>query len=292
MRVNILWSSLVQSIGTLYSSRMLRFDDRFCEAYRRAFQIDGRQRILEIGCGPGALTQSLARWYPEAEVIGLDRDSAFVSFAAQQAPGLTFLEGDATALPFTDGTFDVTISHTVVEHIEPSAFFGEQLRVLKPDGVCLVLSTRRSIHVAAPCAAEETPFERELWQRVEETYRKKMADYAVGAYAMSERELPQVMERYGFRAVSTDYLPIHLTPDNPDTPREMARAIIEANRRNDLDGADQLLRIAPEAATPEDIAEVKRLVNRRYDRRLAQYDAGEKQWDTFVSLTMVLRGVK
>lgn len=290
--MNNMWSNLVQDIGTLYSSRMLRFDDRFRETYLRAFQIDGRRRILEIGCGPGALTQSLARWYPEAEVIGLDRDSAFVAYAAQQAPELTFLEGDATALPFADGAFDVVISNTVVEHIEPSAFFGEQLRVLKPGGVCLVLSARRGIHIAAPCTAEETPLEQEIWKKAEEAYRKTMADCAVGAYAMSERELPETMERYGFRAVSTDYLTINLTPDNPDVPSEMARAMIEAARQNDLDGAELLLRIAPETVTLEEIAELKRLVHQRYNQRLAQYEAGEKQWDTSMSLTMVLRGVK
>ena len=37
---------------------------------------------------------------------------------------------------------------------------------------------------------------------------------------------------------------------------------------------------------------VKRRIGEKYDKRLAQYAAGEKQWETVVSLTMILRGVK
>lgn len=63
--MNTKWSDCVQNIGTLYLSRKLRFADRYMDKYVKAFGIRGGQiRILEIGCGPGALTQALARWYP------------------------------------------------------------------------------------------------------------------------------------------------------------------------------------------------------------------------------------
>ena len=70
----------------------------------------------------------------------MDRDSNFIAFASKKAPQIHFLEGDATELTFESESFDVTISNTVVEHIEPSKFYGEQYRVLKENGVCLVLS--------------------------------------------------------------------------------------------------------------------------------------------------------
>lgn len=88
--MNTIWSDFVQNTGTLYASRMLRFSDAYMAAYRKMFDIDGRKRFLEIGCGPGALAQALARWYPGAEVIGIDRDAAFVQYAAQQAPHIQF----------------------------------------------------------------------------------------------------------------------------------------------------------------------------------------------------------
>ena len=165
--MNIVWSSYVQGIGTLYLSRKLRFDDMFADRYKPLFRIDENRKIkiLEIGCGPGALAAALHRWYPNADITAIDRDSEFIRFASEQEKGVNFTEGDATALPFTDESFDVTISNTVSEHIEPSKFFGEQMRVLKPGGVCLVLSSRRGINIAAECTV---PDEREekFWKRV------------------------------------------------------------------------------------------------------------------------------
>ena len=41
-----------------------------------------------------------------------------------------------------------------------------------------------------------------------------------------------------------------------------------------------------------EVEELKRLVNAKYDKRILLYDQGVKQWDTNVSITMVVRGVK
>ena len=111
--MNTIWSQYIQNIGTLYLSRSLRFADHFQERYMEAFEIDEKSSMLEIGCGPGALAQSLRRWYPHARICGVDRDSSFISFAREKAPDVDFLEGDATALAFEDRSFDVTISNTV-----------------------------------------------------------------------------------------------------------------------------------------------------------------------------------
>ena len=290
--MNTIWSDYVQNIGTLYFSRTLRFSDEYQEKYRNAFRIDGKKRILEIGCGPGALTQSLTRWYPHAEVVGIDRDTAFIEFAKQQAPDIEFLEADAAALPFKDNSFDVVISHTVQEHIEPSAFFGEQFRVLKPNGVCLVLSARRGINIIADCIAEQSSFEEAIWKKVEPFYQNVNQEYHVGRYSMSESELPSAMEQYGFCQISTDYLTINLTPDNPEYSQELACAMINANRQTNIDAVTSLMHIAPGVVDNAELSELKKLVNAKYDKRIAFYHEGIKQWDTNVALTMVLRGVK
>ena len=111
--MNTLWSKYVQGTKTLYFSRKLRFDDLFSEQYRRLFNLDVNRKlkILEIGCGPGALAGALHRWYPYAEITAIDRDSEFIRFATEHEPEVDFVEGDATALPFEENTFDVTISN-------------------------------------------------------------------------------------------------------------------------------------------------------------------------------------
>ena len=113
--MNNIWSEHIQGIKTLYLSRKLRFDDAFFDQYDRLFHLDHDRelKILEIGCGPGALAESLHRWYPRAQITAIDRDSSFITFAQKNIAGINFIEGDATHLPFENGTFDVTISNTV-----------------------------------------------------------------------------------------------------------------------------------------------------------------------------------
>lgn len=290
--MNTIWSTYIQSVGTLYLSRSLRFADPFKERYMEAFGIEDKSKILEIGCGPGALAESLGRWYPHSQICGVDRDSSFITFACGKNPGIEFSEGDATALAFEDCSFDVTISNTVAEHIDPSKFYREQYRVLKENGVCLVLSSRGGITIPAPCICEETEFEKDIWRRAEPFFRETHRKYQVCEYPQSEAELPLCMERYGFKNVSTEYITVNLTPDHPRYPARMAHAMINANRQNDLDNAENVLHIAKEAVTPEEVDELKRLINARYDKRILLYDQGIKQWDTNVSVTMVVRGEK
>lgn len=290
--MNTIWSDYVQKIGTLYFSRTLRFSDEYKEKYMSAFRLDDKKRILEIGCGPGALTQSLTRWYPNAEIIGIDRDTAFIQFARQQAPDIKFMEADATVLPFEDDLFDVVISNTVQEHIEPSKFFGEQFRVLKPNGICIVLSARKGINIIADCTAQQSSFEYAIWRKVEPFCQNMDQEYHVGQYAMSESELPSVMEKYGFHQISTDYLTVNLTPDNPENSKELAYAMINEQRQTNIDAVNSLTHVAPGVVKQEEIQEMKKRINARYDKRIELYNAGIKQWDTSMSLTMVLRGIK
>ncbi len=282
--MNNIWSENVQGVMTLYLSRKLRFDDLFFEQYKKLFDLDenSETRILEIGCGPGALAESLHRWYPKSRITALDRDSRFISFAKAHIPGVEFLEGDAAQLPFEDRSFDVTISYTVQEHIEPDAFWGEQFRVLKPGGICLCLSARKGLQCPAPCL-EQTAEEKEFWDSISDT-DDTFEKYGVGRYWLSEAELPMAMERHGFTGVSTGYALIDLTPDDPKYPPEIAEAMIEAMRQNDLE--------AIRSAHSSDEQKAIAAADARYDERFRLYREKIRQWDTNVSVTMTVRGRK
>lgn len=290
--MNTDWSDCVQGIRTLYESRRLRFDDRFRNLYAPLLGLDefDAPRILEVGCGPGALAEALLRWKPGAVITGVDRDSAFVEFARGRVPGANFIEGDAAALPFPDASFDVAISNTVVEHVEPNAFFGEQLRVLKPGGICLVLSSRRGIRAQVK-RPEPDETERAFWERVAE-FDDSFERLGVGKYAMSEAELPAAMERFGFADVRTGYVAVPLTPDDPSCPPEMARAILDERRHSELDALESVRHTAPGKFTEAELTDIADRIHRHHDARLAQFERGEKQWDAEVSLIMVARGRK
>ncbi|NLG89188.1 MAG: hypothetical protein GX494_08275, partial [Clostridiaceae bacterium] len=47
-----------------------------------------------------------------------------------------------------------------------------------------------------------------------------------------------------------------------------------------------------DVVTVDEVNELKRIINKKYDKRIELYDNGIKQWDTSVSLTMILRGTK
>ncbi len=282
--MNSIWSDHVQGVMTLYLSRKLRFDDIFFSQYEKLFDLDHSRelRILEIGCGPGAFAEALHRWYPKAKITAIDRDSNFISFAQNHIEGVSFVEGDATHLPFEDDSFDVAISNTVQEHVEPNAFWGEQRRVLKPGGVCLCLSARKGIQCTAPCL-EMTTEEIEFWDSLSQS-ENELEKYGVCQFPMSEAELPASMEKHAFRNVTTGYAIIDLTPDEAKYSNKMAEAMIEEGRQSSLE--------AIRSAHSDHAGKAISAVNNKYDERLRLYRAGIKQWDTAVSVTMIIRGIK
>lgn len=290
--MNTVWSSFIQGANTLYYTRKLRFNDIFSAQYKTLFDLDKERnlKILEVGCGPGALAGAFHRWYPHAAITGVDRDSEFIRFAKEHEDGIEFVEGDATALPFADGQFDVTISNTVAEHIEPSLFYGEQLRVLKPGGICLVLSSRRGINVSAGYI-NINEIEKSFWEKIAKL-DDSMEKYEICKYPMSEAEMPAVMEKYGFSDIRTGFAVIDLTPDNPKYPTELAYDMINANRYTELDAVNSAVQMLPQYITSKEAENMKHFIDEKYDKRIGQYDRHEKQWDTNVCVTMVIRSVR
>lgn len=281
--MNNIWSDNVQGIKTLYLSRKLRFDDFFYGQYEELFSLDKSKklRILEIGCGPGALADALHRWYPNAEIFAIDRDSNFIEYAKENISGVKFIEGDVTALPFEAYTFDVTISNTVCEHVEPTMFYAEQKRVLKDNGVCLVLSARKGVKQLAECL-KMTEEEKGFWDSISDE-ENVLEKYGVGKYSMTEKELPTVMENNGFMNVSTGYAVIDLTPDNPKYSSQMAEDMINAERASEIEAVQSI-----KSGETNRIIDV---INEKYDSRIELYRKGDKQWDTSTSITMIIRGI-
>ena len=101
---------------------------------------------------------------------------------------------------------------------------------------------------------------------------------------MNESEIPVSMEQNGFTNVTPGYAVIYLTPDALKYSRDMGEAMIEAQRQTNLE--------AIKNAHIEGEAKVIEEVNEKYDKRIELYRAGIKQWDTSVSVTMILRGQK
>lgn len=98
-------------------------------------------RVLDVGCGPGSITQGLAERVAPGQVIGLDLSretlaSARANAAARGLHNLAYEEGSVYQLPFPDASFDAAYAHQVFQHLrEPAKALQEMLRVLKPGGL-------------------------------------------------------------------------------------------------------------------------------------------------------------
>jgi ubiquinone/menaquinone biosynthesis C-methylase UbiE len=108
------------------------------EDYLKDLSLPAGARILEIGCGTGAVARTLARRLDASEVVGLDPGSLFIEQARRRANGhgpLSFVTGDGRDLPFDDGSFDAVVCHTALCHIPgPERVLAEALRVTRPIG--------------------------------------------------------------------------------------------------------------------------------------------------------------
>ena len=79
-------------------------------------------KLLDCGCGMGALTTSLAEWLAPGEVIGIDREPSQVEAARAWATekgihNVRFEIGNIYDIPYPDGSFDAVLSFTVLEHV-------------------------------------------------------------------------------------------------------------------------------------------------------------------------------
>ena len=101
-------------------------------------QISGRDRVLELGCGPGDVAIQLAA--VSAEVTGIDFSENMIEIARARFPELAFEVADAEKLPFKDASFDVVVSNYTAHHFaRPQEVFEEARRVLRPDGRLAVI---------------------------------------------------------------------------------------------------------------------------------------------------------
>jgi len=94
------------------------------------------QHVLDVGCGPGALTSELVRRVGAGNVAAVDPSEPFVAAVAARNPGVTVRRAPAEDLPFADGRFDATLAQLVVHFMtDPVAGLTEMARVTRSGGV-------------------------------------------------------------------------------------------------------------------------------------------------------------
>jgi SAM-dependent methyltransferase len=94
------------------------------------------QRVLDVGCGTGALTGELVGRLGHSAVAAVDPSEPFVAATRARHPGVDVRQVPAERLPFPDDAFDAALAQLVVHFMkDPVAGITEMARVTRRDGV-------------------------------------------------------------------------------------------------------------------------------------------------------------
>jgi len=98
--------------------------------------IQGNERILEIACGTGILTQEITRRYSYLDYTAIDYAQNMIDICERKKIAATFELGDATKLSYPDSNFDkIIIANALHIMSDPVSVMKEAKRCLKDDGI-------------------------------------------------------------------------------------------------------------------------------------------------------------
>ncbi len=158
-----------------------------------AAEVTSGQSVLDVACGTGVVARTAAeRTGPRGVVVGLDRNEAMLDVARRLRPDLRWQAGDACALPFPDGSFDVVLSQAGL------MFFGDRVRALREMGRVAGLDGRIAVQVPGRLAA--SPGYLALTETVARHASPDVSALLTGYFAVGEPDLlMELFESAGLR---------------------------------------------------------------------------------------------
>jgi SAM-dependent methyltransferase len=162
--------------------------------------VQSGQRVVEVGCGPGALTSELVQRLGASAVVAVDPSEPFVAAARERHPGVDVRQAAAEELPFADGEFDAALAQLVVHFMaDPVRGLSEMARVTRAGGVVCACVWDH--------AGDQSPLS-PFWQAVEEL--DPGADSEANFAGTREGHLTELFREAGLREVEETALPVHL----------------------------------------------------------------------------------
>jgi SAM-dependent methyltransferase len=125
------------TVGEPYERYVGRWSRKVAAPFLTWLAVGAEAHWGDVGCGTGALTETILRQHDPASVAGLDRSAGYVAHARThfQEPRVSLAIGDATALPWKDHAFDATVCGLLLNFL-PDADMAvrEMIRVTMPGG--------------------------------------------------------------------------------------------------------------------------------------------------------------
>jgi SAM-dependent methyltransferase len=127
----------VWAAGKLYEPYVGRWSRLVAREFLDWLAIPTGKDWLDVGCGTGALCQTLVEQCSPASVTGVDPSAAFIEHAKAHVQGpVRFLVGDAQSLLLEAATVDAAVSGLVLNFVpRPQAALAEMVRVVRPGGI-------------------------------------------------------------------------------------------------------------------------------------------------------------
>jgi 2-polyprenyl-3-methyl-5-hydroxy-6-metoxy-1,4-benzoquinol methylase len=162
---------------------------------RDGTQLEPGQRLLEVGCGVGAVLAVLGQEFPGVRLTGVDIEPKQLAFARRHLERsrveATLVQADALALPFADESFDHVWMMWFLEHVaDPPAVLRESRRVLVPSGAITAIEVDYSTARAEP----STP-------AIEALFRAMVQGMAASGWSDAGTRLPAWLREAGLRDV-------------------------------------------------------------------------------------------
>jgi ubiquinone/menaquinone biosynthesis C-methylase UbiE len=186
----------VHGYGTLEQARLVEQAEHWRHRLiRDGTQLEPGKRLLEVGCGAGAVLAVLGQEFPGVRLTGVDIEPKQLDFARghleRSGVEATLLQADALALPFGDESFDHVWMMWFLEHIaDPPAVLREARRVLVPGGAITAIEVDYSTTHAEP----STP-------AIEALIRAMVQGMAAAGWSDAGTRLPDWLREAGFREV-------------------------------------------------------------------------------------------
>jgi ubiquinone/menaquinone biosynthesis C-methylase UbiE len=121
--------------GEAYDRFMGRYSQPLAARFADWLGVAPGQRVVDVGCGPGALTGVLVGLVGASNVSAVDPSPPFVEAFRVRFPGVEVHQGGAESLPFADDAFDVAAANLVVHFMgDPVAGLAEMRRVTREGG--------------------------------------------------------------------------------------------------------------------------------------------------------------
>ena len=204
--------------GGDYDRFMGRYSERLAPAFADFAGVEAGLLVLDVGCGPGALTAELARRAGAEQVAAADPAEHFVEACRARVPGADVRAASAEALPFEDGGFDVALAQLVLNFLrDADAGAAEMRRVVRGGGTVAACTWAADggmemLRVFWGAAAELVdPSAGDAESRMRYRTREELAELAAGA-GLADVEIERLPVEASYEGFDDFWEPVTSAP--------------------------------------------------------------------------------